>query len=211
MAAREDRFISIDRNIAANLRLHREAGSISQEELAQRMADRGFGFTQATIWKIEAGQRPVKASELVALADSLEIMSVVSLTEEPGTERHYVRLQQANRNAYDTYAALKVAAAAYLEAQYNLVYAARQAHDHGLTVTDQHTSWLEIPGEQAVIEARIETDQEEAQAQQVDGEVDKVLDALRAAGYNPTLHIEDVQYEGGEPQPVQAPAQPGGR
>ncbi len=71
MAARDDRYTDIDQSIAANLRTYREAGNISQDELAQRMADRGFGFSQATIWKIESGQRPVRASELVALADSL--------------------------------------------------------------------------------------------------------------------------------------------
>jgi transcriptional regulator with XRE-family HTH domain len=43
------------------------------------MADRGFGFSQATIWKIERGERPVRASELVALAGSLGVMSATSL------------------------------------------------------------------------------------------------------------------------------------
>ena len=78
MVVRDDRYVDIDQNIAANLRTYREAGNLSQEELAQRMADRGFGFSQATIWKIESGQRPVKASELVALADSLEVMLVTT-------------------------------------------------------------------------------------------------------------------------------------
>ena len=71
MTALVDQYKDIDQNIAANLRTYREAGSVSQEELAQRMASRGFGFSQATIWKIESGQRPVRASELVALADCL--------------------------------------------------------------------------------------------------------------------------------------------
>jgi hypothetical protein len=31
------------------------------------MAEREFGFTQATIWKIERDQRPVRISEAVAL------------------------------------------------------------------------------------------------------------------------------------------------
>ena len=78
MGARDDRYTDIDQNIAANLRTYREADNISQDELAQRMADRGFGFSQATIWKIESGQRPVRASELVALADSLGIMTATS-------------------------------------------------------------------------------------------------------------------------------------
>ena len=79
MAARDDRYTDIDQNIAANLRTYREAGNISQDELAQRMADRGFGFSQATIWKIESGQRPVRASELVALADSLGVMTATTI------------------------------------------------------------------------------------------------------------------------------------
>jgi transcriptional regulator with XRE-family HTH domain len=195
MAARDDRFTGIDQNIAANLRLYREAGDISQEELAQRMTDRGFGFGQATIWKIESGQRPVRASELVALADALDTLSVISLTREPGAARHQLQLQQAHRNAHGAYRALKEAAAAYLHAQLELVVAAREAHDAGVAVTDLHTSWLDTPAERAVIEARVEADEEEAQALRVDDAVDKVLGALRTTGYKPTLRIEDVEYE----------------
>ena len=172
------------------------------------MTDRGFGFTQATIWKIESGQRPVRASELVALADSLQVMSAMSLISEPGAARHHVRLQQANRKAYDAYRALKEAAAAYLMAQVELAFAAREAHDGGVAVAEWHTSWLGIPAEQAAIEARIEADQEEAQSQQVEDAVGKVLDALRTAGYKPALRIEDIEYEGGGPLPVSSPAQP---
>ena len=208
MAAREDRLTNIDQNIAANLRLHREAGNVSQEELAQRMSDRGFGFTQATVWKVESGQRPVRASELVALADSLQVISAMSLTSEPGAARHHVQLQQANRNAYDAYGALKESAAAYLQTQIELAFAAREAHDEGLAVSEIHTSWLSIPAEQAAIEARIEADQEEAQARQVDDAVGKVLDALRTVGYEPAVRIEDIEYEGGGPLPVSTPAQP---
>ena len=63
---------------------------------------------------------------------------------------------------------MKEAAAAYLQAQYELVTAAREAHNDGVAVTETHTSWLRIPAEQAAIEARIQTGQEDAQAQQVD-------------------------------------------
>jgi transcriptional regulator with XRE-family HTH domain len=96
MTALEDQYKDIDQNIAANLRTYREAGSISQEELAQRMADRGFGFSQATIWKIETGQRPVRASELIALAHSLGVMSATSLTHKPDAARHQVQLEQSS-------------------------------------------------------------------------------------------------------------------
>jgi transcriptional regulator with XRE-family HTH domain len=193
MAPRDDRYIDIDQNIAANLRTYREAGSISQEELAQRMADRGFGFSQATIWKIERGQRPVRASELVALADSLEVMLVTRLTDKPDVARHQVRLDQANRKAHHAYETLKAAAADYLDAQVELVIAAREAQDAGFTVTELHTSWLDTPPEEAVIEARVEADQEAVRSDQVNDAVNKILEALRSNGYEPALRIEDVE------------------
>jgi transcriptional regulator with XRE-family HTH domain len=196
VTAREDRYQDIDQNIAANLRIYRETGNISQDELAQRMADRGFGFSQATIWKIESGQRPVRASELIALADSLGIMSPTSLTHKPDATRYKVQLEQANRNAQHAYETLKEAAAGYLEAQVELVVAAREAHDAGLTVTELHTSWLDTPAEEAVIQARVEADQEAERSEQVNDEINKILDALRSNGYRPTLRIEDVEVHG---------------
>ena len=51
------------------------------------------------------------------------------------------------------------AAAGYLEAQVVLVVAAREAHGAGLAVTELHTSWLDTPAEEAVIQARVEADQ----------------------------------------------------
>jgi transcriptional regulator with XRE-family HTH domain len=205
MDARAERFTDIDQNIAAGVRAYREAASVSQEELAQRMSDRGFGFSQATVWKIERGQRPVKASELLALADALGALSPMDLTSEPGIARHAAQLHQAHRNAYEAYQALKKAAAVYIEAQFDLVYAARAARDDGLTVTELYTSWLRVPPEEAVIQARVETNQEDAQAEHVSDEVGKVLAALRSAGYEPTLRIEDLKIEGHEvttPTPV---------
>jgi transcriptional regulator with XRE-family HTH domain len=197
MSALEDQYKDIDQNIAANLRAYREAGSISQEDLAQCMADRGFGFSQATIWKIESGQRPVRASELVALADSLGIMLATDLTDEPEMTRHEIQLEQSNRKAHRAYEALKEAAADYLEAQVELVVAARQAHDAGLALTELHTSWLDTPAEEAVIEARVEADQDAVRSEQVNDEINKILDALRSNGYKPTLRIEDVEVDGG--------------
>lgn len=211
MAARDDLSTSIDQNIAASVRAYREARGVSQDELAQRMSDRGFGFSQATVWKIESGQRPVKASELVALADALDVLTPMDLMSEPGVAGHRARMRSAVRGAQDAYGTLKAAAAAYLEAQFEVAVAARQAHDDGVTVTELDTSWLSTPPEEAVIQARVETYQEDAQAEQIDGEVDKVLDALRATGWEPVLRIEDVKYVGATAHlAVWTPAQPTG-
>jgi transcriptional regulator with XRE-family HTH domain len=193
-----DRFKGIDQHIAANLRTYREAENISQEDLAQRMADRGFGFSQATIWKIESGQRPVKASELIALADSLGDVTVASLTGEPGTTRYLVQLDQANHRAYKAYTALKEAAEAYLEAQLNVLFAAQTAHEAGLTITERHAPWLTTPPEEVVIETRAERAHEADYEDQVNADVNQVLNALHSSGYKPVLEIGDITLEQGQ-------------
>lgn len=139
-----------------------------------------------------------RASRLVALADSLGIMTATSLTHQPDAAQHQVQLDQANRKAHDAYGALKEAAADYLDAQVELVVAAREAQDAGVTVTELHTSWLDTPPEEAVIEARVEADREAVRSEQVNDAVSKILDALRNNGYEPTLRIEDVEIHGTE-------------
>ncbi len=89
--------------------------------------------------------------------------------------------------------ALKEAAVGYLDAQVELVVAAREAQDAGLTVTELYTSWLDTPPEEAVIEARVEADQEAVRSEQVNDAVSKIVDALRSNGYEPALRIEDVE------------------
>ena len=58
--------------------------------------------------------------------------------------------------------------------------------------------WLNTPPEEAVIEARVEADQEAARSEQVNDAVSKILDALRSNGYDPALRIEDVGVHGTE-------------
>jgi len=69
---------------------------------------------------------------------------------------------------------------------------AREAQDAGLAVTELHTSWLDTLPEEAVIEARVEIEQEAARSEQVNDAVNKILDVLRSNGYEPVLRIEDV-------------------
>jgi hypothetical protein len=90
----------------------------------------------------------------------------------------------------------KDAAAAYFDAQVELVAAARQAHNAGLIVTELHTSWLDTPSEEAVIQARVEADQEADHSEQVNDAVNMIMDTLHRNGYQPTLHIEDVEVHG---------------
>ena len=189
-------YKDIDQNIAENVRAVRETCGISQDELAQRMADRGFKFRQATIWKIESGQRPVRASELIALTDALGLR-FLDLTRDPDATRYPIRLEHARVNAGAAYRAVKEAADAYLDAQMYLAFAARTAHDAGFTVTELHTSSLTTLPEEAVIEARVAR-QGDALAEENYSAVGKILDALRSNGYEPTSRIEDIEVCGGD-------------
>lgn len=189
-------FSDIDHNVAANVRHFRDAHGLSQDELAQRMTDRGFGFTQATIWKIESGQRTVKISEVVALGEALELRSWTYLTAQPEISRHHADLQSSNAQAHQAFAALKAAATDYLEAQINVLVAVREAQDTGLN-TEPWVGWLDTPAERAVIEARVEWDRHDEVLEQQRAEADELMEALRAAGYKP-LRPEDVVIEGGD-------------
>ncbi|SES28845.1 Helix-turn-helix domain-containing protein [Lentzea xinjiangensis] len=187
----------IDRNVAVNLRQFREQRGVSQDELAQRMSERGFGFTQATIWKIERGQRPVKISEAVALGKALGLSSWTHLTEEPALTRRLSDLQDANRRANEAYTETKAAAARFFEAQVNVVVAVREAQDAGLD-TERWNGWVNIPAERAVIEARVEWNREDDILERREKEVEAVLAALRQHGY-PLIQPEDVEFGGGRP------------
>jgi hypothetical protein len=112
-------------------------------------------------------------------------------------DRYTIQLEQASASASRAYYTVKEAAAAYLEAQVQLVYAAREAHDAGHAVSQLHTSWLTNPPEEAVIEARVEAGHEEARSEQLNDAVTKILAAIRSNGYKPALRIEDVEYHGG--------------
>lgn len=175
----------IDHNIAVNVRELRERSGLSQDELAQRMTDRGFGFSQATIWKIESKQRPVKVSEAAALGNALELRSWTYLTARPEVSRHHAELEAANRNAYQAYEALKAAATEYLRAQIDLSLVVRLARDAGLEVDNRWRGWLEAPGEKAVIEARVQFDEQDARLEQQHQKVAAILETLREHGHEP--------------------------
>lgn len=187
-----DSLEAVDRNFATNLREYREHLALSQDELAQRMTERGFGFTQATVWKIEQGKRAVRIGEAVALVDALGLPSWMNLTRTPHVFRHDAQLQAAHRRAGAAYAAVKAATAQFLWAQGEVAVAAHEAREAGVAVNQLWTSWLTEPAERAVIEARVEFEQEDTHREQLAKTVDTIMAALRANGYEPTLSVDDI-------------------
>jgi transcriptional regulator with XRE-family HTH domain len=188
-----DSLQAVDRNFATNLREYREQLALSQDELAQRMTERGFGFTQATVWKIEQGKRGVRIAEAIALVDALGLPSWTNLTRTPHVFRHDAQLQAAHRRAGAAYAAVKAATAQYLWAQAEVAAAAHEAREAGVAVNQLWTCWLREPAERAVIEARVEFEQEDTHREQLNQTVDTIMVALRASGYEPTLSVDDIQ------------------
>jgi len=164
------------------------------------MSDRGFGFTRATIWKIETCRRQVGISEGVALCDALDLSRWFDLTSDPEVGQPLAQLQSANHQARQAYTALQAAAMAYLEAQEGVLFAMRTAQDAGLDVVASHWgSRLDMPAERAVIEARDDHERDDEVLGQKTDRAEAALDALRRAGYEP-LRPEDVVISGQSPE-----------
>lgn len=56
----------LDAQIGKNL--SRLRGDLSQADLAKEMKERGYKWSQATVWAVEKGERPVRLAEAVDLA-----------------------------------------------------------------------------------------------------------------------------------------------
>ena len=69
-----------DVRIGRNLALYR--GDVSQKDLAAKMRARGFKWSQATVWAVEKGDRPLRLAEAAELARVFEIdMDYLTLEE----------------------------------------------------------------------------------------------------------------------------------
>src|SRR5688572_30629402 len=71
-----------DETIGANIQRFR--GSISQKEMAARMRDAGWKWSQATVWSVEKGERPLRLAEAVDLGDILQVPFVALLLSDRG-------------------------------------------------------------------------------------------------------------------------------
>lgn len=185
----------VEQNFATNVREYREQLGLSQEELAQRMAERGFGFTQATVWKIEQGKRAVRIAEAVALMDALGLPSWMNLTRSPHAFRRDAQLQAAHRRAGAAFAAIKDAAADFLRAQDEVAVVAHEAREAGVAVNSLDLLAREL-AERAVIEARIAYDREDAIHQDLHDTVSTIMAAIRASGYEPVINLDEMKTVG---------------
>jgi transcriptional regulator with XRE-family HTH domain len=69
-----------NRRVGRNVQRFRKAAFLSQAELAQELAERGFPFGQTTVVKVEHGSRPLKLEEAYAIAELLGVSTPVLMS-----------------------------------------------------------------------------------------------------------------------------------
>lgn len=73
-----------DEQIGRNLT--RARGEMSQKELADRMREYGWKWSQATVWSVEKGERPLRLAEAEDLASILEVFAHVFSMDESASK-----------------------------------------------------------------------------------------------------------------------------
>lgn len=86
--------MATDEEIGANLT--RIRGSRSQKDLAEAMRERGFKWSQATVWSVEKGERPLRLTEAQALGVVLGINHDLLLSRPGELDLHAAALYSTN-------------------------------------------------------------------------------------------------------------------
>jgi transcriptional regulator with XRE-family HTH domain len=114
--------MSIDERIGQNLAITR--GDMSQKDLADRMRARGFKWSQATVWAIERGERPLRLAEAEEVAHLLSRPLEVLLAQDGEATVH-----AATRAVNEKYDAIFKAFEAYDDARGELAMSLDQIPD----------------------------------------------------------------------------------
>lgn len=141
-----------DEQIGRNLAQLR--GEMSQKELAAEMRRRGWKWSQATVWSIEKGERPLRLTEAQEVAAIFEA-DLWLLTLEEATlraTRRVRRVELAER-------ALREAIQEYDEARFNL------AHE----LDDATSDYAEAMGQYVEMSAAVIVESEHREARKAAG------------------------------------------
>jgi transcriptional regulator with XRE-family HTH domain len=95
-----DAMPKTDRDIGAIVAALR--GQTPQRDLAEKMTQQGFRWTQGTVSSVEKGERSLKLTEGAALAEVLgtDVQSLVKDEDAARIEREYRAVEQALRDAH---------------------------------------------------------------------------------------------------------------
>lgn len=86
-------------------------GERSQKSVADAMRERGWKWSQATVWSVEKGERPLRLTEAADLAVVLGLMSGNDFMRGPTM----AQIQQLNFEASQRYTAINEATQRYVE------------------------------------------------------------------------------------------------
>jgi transcriptional regulator with XRE-family HTH domain len=130
----------IGRNLA------RMRGDMSQKELAARMKERGWKWSQATVWSVEKGERPLRLAEAEDIKAVLGTMWGLTMDDDQTT------LFLANKQVSRRNAELQAAIRNFYQAQMELSLAVKSANDTRLR--DAGQDWLDLTVEAVATEVR---------------------------------------------------------
>ncbi|WP_061962273.1 helix-turn-helix domain-containing protein [Demequina flava] len=137
--AREE--VGADAQIGRNLATFR--GERSQKYLAEKMRSRGWKWSQATVWAIEKGERPLKLAEAHDLVAVLNLFDVSRLLSGDAAAQVNAWTYQCSARSRDLIEAVK----RMREAQINLTIALENLDSSGEPMTVGHylsaESWLD--------------------------------------------------------------------
>jgi transcriptional regulator with XRE-family HTH domain len=162
-----------DFQIGKRVKAYRDRNNWSQAELANQLVQKNFRVYGSTVAKIEAGERPVKAAELAAMADVFGI----------STDTLLGRDRRADANADRAEAALVVADTATRAS----AAAAEHAEKIGRRALELGAATNKLPHHEALIDGCVEGHRQLVAACDVLAEVGRVArgivhNELKAAG-----------------------------
>jgi transcriptional regulator with XRE-family HTH domain len=127
------RSVLSDEQIGKNLA--RLRGDMSQKELAAAMRERGFRWSQATVWSVEKGERPLRLSEAEEIAAILGTFSSYLAEDDD-----LAGVSEVLRVVADAHHALSEAIKAYDMARFMLAVRADDAAD---SISDSYAEAIE--------------------------------------------------------------------
>ncbi|TFF03722.1 hypothetical protein [Cellulosimicrobium funkei] len=120
------------RDVLAGQNLTVLRGEMTQAALAKQMRDRGWKWSQATVWAIEKGERPLRVAEAV------DVLHVLKGDSVGGIEWHLLRpsthsqLGQAGRAAKEAWESVVDAMVDFRNRQLDLAFLYSRARDEDL-------------------------------------------------------------------------------
>lgn len=151
-------------------------GEMSQNDLAEKMRAAGWKWTQATVWSVESGKRPLRLAEARTLAEILKTDLARLLKDDTRSLAPTVSLEKATERFIRSFDELQSARSSFEDARSTL----DQRLGHARAVY-QHTKYPDPDLSSAIIRAESELELKTADRANTRG-VNENLAMERAAG-----------------------------